>query len=245
MRSRRGWVLPGVPGPGVPAARSRRNGEQPETGTAWDRHGQRRAQPGTGTARDGHSLGRARPRTGMAPDGPLAGTGHGPARPTGRDGPRPRTAHWPRRATAPHGPLAETGHWPPPARRAGARCPRGAKLPRSGVGAPPVPPPGPGAEPRFREGAGWGTARRRRSRPRPAPAPAPCAPTTKGRPPVSREPALVACRRLRARRATARRQLSSSSIRKPRIGAGACCIGCGACGRTGAIGWVIAGDICC
>ena len=40
-------------------------------------------------------------------------------------------------------------------------------------------------------------------------------------------------------------QLSSSSIRKPRIGVGACCIGCGACGRTGAIGCVIAGDICC
>lgn len=40
-------------------------------------------------------------------------------------------------------------------------------------------------------------------------------------------------------------QLSSSSIRKPRIGEGACC-GCGPpCGRTGAIGCVIAGDICC
>ncbi|MDQ0842168.1 hypothetical protein QFZ68_001848 [Streptomyces sp. V1I6] len=57
-------------------------------------------------------------------------------------------------------------------------------------------------------------------------------------------PGPAVCRRLRALRAQAR-QLSSSSIRKPRIGDGACCIGCGACGRTGAIGWVIAGDICC
>jgi hypothetical protein len=57
-------------------------------------------------------------------------------------------------------------------------------------------------------------------------------------------PSLSVCRRLRVAHAYAR-QLSSSSIRKPRIGDGACCIGCGACGRTGAIGWVIAGDICC
>ena len=42
-----------------------------------------------------------------------------------------------------------------------------------------------------------------------------------------------------------RGQLSSSSIRKPRIGDGACCIGCWPCGRTGAIGCVMAGDICC
>lgn len=41
------------------------------------------------------------------------------------------------------------------------------------------------------------------------------------------------------------RQLSSSSMRKPRIGDGAWPIGDGPCGRTGAIGWVIAGDICC
>ena len=51
-------------------------------------------------------------------------------------------------------------------------------------------------------------------------------------------------RRRRLRR-TRGRQLSSSSMRKPRIGEGACCIGDGPCGRTGAIGWVIAGDICC
>ncbi len=29
------------------------------------------------------------------------------------------------------------------------------------------------------------------------------------------------------------------------MGEGACPIGDGPCGRTGAIGWVIAGDICC
>lgn len=40
-------------------------------------------------------------------------------------------------------------------------------------------------------------------------------------------------------------QLSSSSIRNPRIGEGAWPIGDGPCGRTGAIGWVMAGDICC
>ncbi|CAM5730907.1 hypothetical protein SFUMM280S_11004 [Streptomyces fumanus] len=40
-----------------------------------------------------------------------------------------------------------------------------------------------------------------------------------------------------------RRQLSSSSIRNPRIGDGACPMGEGPCGRTGAIGCVIAGDI--
>ncbi len=68
--------------------------------------------------------------------------------------------------------------------------------------------------------------------------------TAKGRAPgaCSWGPALVIAERSALR---GPRQLSSSSMRKPRIGLGACCIGCGLCGRTGAIGWVIAGDICC
>ncbi len=182
----------------------------------------------------GRRLGRAR-----GPGGRSCAL-HGASRCPGTrilDGPRtPRRA---RRATA------RATIRPGPGSGAGSVprgcAPRGAELPPGGVwGGAPVsgsggPPHAPGRRGRVGE-----QARRRPTRTHPTP---------KGRAQDSRVlgPALWcdACRRLRAHRARGRRQLSSSSIRKPRIGDGACCIGCGACGRTGAIGWVIAGDICC